>query len=531
TALNEMRGQVLLADEVGLGKTIQAGLILKELKLRGLIRRILILTPATVLKQWQEEMETKFHETFRIAEGVEDWHHPQVLASLSLAKMPHHAARILQKSYDLLIVDEAHTLKHKSTQRFKFVNQIKKKYILLLTATPVHNTLTELYSLVTILKPGLLGTLRSFNKQFVDREDPRKPKNPEHLKKILSQVMIRNRRGQVGIQLPPRKAGIFYVRLTRAERELYDGVTAYIREEFKRETNHLFRLLSLTTLQRELCSSPHALRGTLEMLAARSEYPEATRKRLRHFLTLCDKIKVSSKTQAVLKILKEYPGKFIIFTNFLATMHHLQEVLERRGISTVTFHGNLNMRRRREVIQQFSGGKRILISTQAGGDGLNLQFCNQLINYDLPWNPMLVEQRIGRIHRLGQKKTVYVVNLTLSNTIESRIMYLLARKIQMFKLVIGELDLILGMVNQKKSFEQTVSELWHKARNPREADQAFRKFGSELTRARKDYEKVRKSNEVFGDLVRLTDFFDREETRAASMAKTPGRAASSNAQG
>lgn len=169
TALRRMRGRALLADEVGLGKTIEAGIVMKELLVRGLVRRVLILVPAPLTYQWQQEMLQKFDEEFTVASAPEDWsENDKVIASIDLAKRPEHAQEILEASCDLLIVDEAHKLRNRTSQAWKFVNSIKRKYILLLTATPVHNDLSELYSLVTLLKPGLLKTYRTFRERYID---------------------------------------------------------------------------------------------------------------------------------------------------------------------------------------------------------------------------------------------------------------------------------------------------------------------------------------------------------------------------
>jgi len=289
TVLNTMRGQALLADEVGLGKTIEAGIIMKELMTRGLIQRILIITPASLMGQWQDELLTKFGEEFVVAAKGDDWMKDRVITSFSRLRLPkkgkeeipHAFQHVLQQEYDLLIIDEAHKLKHRSTQRFKFVNRIRKKYVLMLTATPVHNNLTELYNLITILKPGLLGTIRSFKRHFVASSDARRPKNEQHLKKILSGVMIRNRRSDVNIRFPARKSAIYHLELTEKEQQLYDEVSEYIRYEFRAQTKHQFHLLSLTTLQKELCSSSRAVRETLAKMAIREQYPDVARARLK----------------------------------------------------------------------------------------------------------------------------------------------------------------------------------------------------------------------------------------------------------
>lgn len=509
TVLNTMRGQALLADEVGLGKTIEAGIIMKELMTRGLIQRILIITPASLMGQWQDELLTKFGEAFVVAAKDDDWLKDRVITSFSRLRLPkkgkeeipHASQQVLQQEYDLLIIDEAHKLKHRSTQRFKFVNRIRKKYVLMLTATPVHNNLTELYNLITILKPGLLGTIRSFKRHFVASSDARRPKNEQHLKKILSGVMIRNRRSDVNIRFPARKSAIYHLELTEQEQQLYDEVSEYIRHEFKAQTKHQYHLLSLTTLQKELCSSSRAVRGTLVKMATRDQYPDVTRTRLHSFIALADDITANRKIEALEEILEQFPGKVLVFTEFLQTMSYIQEHLDARGIKTQLFHGGMDLGQRRDAIRNFARDARVLISTQTGGEGFNLQFCHQLVNYDLPWNPMMVEQRIGRLHRLGQEHDVSIFSLSIRHTIEAHVLNLLARKIRMFELVVGELDLILSEVEEKKTFEHVVQDIWLTSKNEEEMQEQFNRFGDRLDQARKSYEKFKQTEILTSELV------------------------------
>jgi SNF2 family DNA or RNA helicase len=180
-ALRDMRGRALLADEVGLGKTIEAGIVMKELVERGLAQSVLILVPASLTAQWHEEMLQKFHTDFTVIHRPRDLELPdgetriRWIVSLSRAKRARYAQALLAREYDLLIVDEAHKLKNRRTKVHRFVNQIRKRYVLLLTATPVHNDLMELYGLINILRPGHLGTVRTFKHNFVARRKPGQP--------------------------------------------------------------------------------------------------------------------------------------------------------------------------------------------------------------------------------------------------------------------------------------------------------------------------------------------------------------------
>src|SRR5690606_19374855 len=228
---------------------IEAGIIMKELILRGLVRTVLVLTPASLTEQWREELETKFHEEFTVIDKPEQWkplqnaEHGRWIVSLDRAKLKQHSKEILARDYDLLIVDEAHKLKNRSTLAWKFVNQIRKRYVLMLTATPVQNDLMELYSLITILSPGQLGTVRGFRRHFLQNADKRLPKNERSLQRLLNDVMIRNRRSSVDVSFPRRRAAIYHLALSEPEWQLYAAVTDYIRRRFRQvDSNKHLRL-------------------------------------------------------------------------------------------------------------------------------------------------------------------------------------------------------------------------------------------------------------------------------------------------
>lgn len=501
TALRKMRGRVLLCDEVGLGKTIEAGIIMKELIVRGLARKILILVPASLTGQWQEEMLTKFGEQFEILTSkAPDWEeHDRVIASLDTAKQESNARIIHNIEYDLLIIDEAHKLKDRATQVYKFASRVAKKYVLLLTATPVHNKLSELYNMVTILKPGLLGTMRSFNRQFVG-PDSRQPRNPRALRALLSEVMIRNRRASVGIRFPDRRAAVYHLELTPPERELYDAVEHYIREEFLKETRSQQHVLSLVTLQKELCSSPNAVAETLRKMSERSQYPETTRARLRGFYEMAREIGDHRKVRAVLELLQRFPGKLLIFTDYLRTMDNLSEAIRDAGHATEVFHGGMTGGERDDAIRRFRDGSRVMVSTQSGGEGHNLQHCHMLVNYDLPWNPMKVEQRIGRLHRLGQEHDVTIFNFSTFDTVEAAVLEILAEKIRMFELVIGEMDMILGLANVRRSFEELIAEIWLGSPTRDDARERLESVGDQFQAAREKYQTIRETAETLSDV-------------------------------
>ena len=211
--LRRFRGRVLLADEVGLGKTIEACLLLREYLLRGLAKRVLILIPTPLVSQWREELASKFHLEFATpprcgaADRLEYWQNTdRVLASLAFAKGRKRAELVTDVAWDLVIVDEAHHCKNRATQNWRLVNALKRRHLFLLSATPVQNNLLELYNLLTLLEPGHLKTESDFKRQYVRRGNPRDPRNRERLRSLLGEVMVRNTRSLVQMDLPARYA-------------------------------------------------------------------------------------------------------------------------------------------------------------------------------------------------------------------------------------------------------------------------------------------------------------------------------------
>ena len=528
TALVRLRGRGLLCDEVGLGKTIEAGLVLKEYLLRQMASRVLIITPPSLVEQWREELASKFGLTDFVASHDADFRElgpgawtafPHVIASLATARRREHRCVITDTMYDLVIVDEAHHLKNRSSVSWKFVNALQKKYVLLLTATPVQNNLDELYNLITILKPGQLKTPREFRRRFAVKGDPRLPKNRGRLRELLADVMVRHARGQVGIQLPPRRAHTVRLQLGPDERALYDDVSNFVRgciqapvsgEPAEEQQPGIEAVLpavhrfTLRTLQREIGSSPAAVRPTLMRLAERPEM-RAHRDAL---LGMCDRaasVQSWTKGQALERLLltrlaSDGREKLIIFTHFRATMRLLSELLRRVGVDFVTYHGQLSRERKDEVIRRFEQSAQVMLSTEAAGEGRNLQFCRLMLNFDLPWNPQRIEQRVGRIHRVGQTRPVEVFNLSAEGTVEDYILEILDHKLNMFELVIGETDMILGHLEDERGFEEIVLDIWARARTSEEAATGFQQLGDALVQARQAYQRTRDyDEELFGE--------------------------------
>ncbi len=477
--ISEMRGRAILADEVGLGKTIEAAMILKEYMLRGLVKRFLILTPAALCRQWEAELREKFEIHTLIANREWEWaNYDQIIASLDTAKKECHRNEILKNYYDMVIVDEAHKLKSDKTQNFQFVNSIQKKYFLLLSATPLQNDLKELFNMISLLRPGQLGSYRSFKKNYI--ADKRKPKNAGELKGLLSGVMIRNKHG-AHIGFTKRNVQNIPITLSPLEREMYDRTTDFIRRCLRNGPAGM-SALPLLTLQREICSSTFAAVLTLYKLAHKILMDEEQQQEAVSLLKLAQQIKNNAKMAVVEELIRKTPEKVIVFTEFLATQSYIRTRLEQAGFLTLAFDGSLSASKKEFTKYQFKElpQYRVLVCTESGGEGINLQFCNTMINYDLPWNPMRLEQRIGRIHRLGQTRDVYVYNLSIKDTVEEHLLRLLDEKVKMFHTVIGESERVIGKLCRGKSLESRIMELVFQADSHEALSQGFERLGEEI---------------------------------------------------
>jgi SNF2 family DNA or RNA helicase len=197
-----------------------------------------------------------------------------------------------------------------------------------------------------------------------------------------------------------------------------------------------------------------------------------------------------SKTTALIDLLRRSDEKKIVFTRFRATQDHLQSALRAAGFSIAMFHGGMTAGEKDAAIQHFADQATILLSTEVGGEGRNLQFCRTVINYDLPWNPMLLEQRVGRVHRIGQLREVFVFNFCLAGSLEEYMLKVLHEKLNLFELVAGEIEMILGEFDAEREFADVVMELWARSATPPERDSAFEQLASELIAARKRYQHV-----------------------------------------
>lgn len=455
--LHDMQGRAILADEVGLGKTIEAGLILKEYMIRGLVKKALILVPASLVVQWQKELISKFSIPAIAQKKEYMWTNSDILiASMDTAKRSPHREHILNQDYDLLIVDEAHKLKNPNTRNYEFIKEINKKFCLLLTATPIQNQISELYNLITLLKPGHLGSKVNFEERFVVHK--REAKNNSLLKIKLDKIMIRNKKSETTVQLPPRNVITTKVDLSQHERLFYDAVTSLSKELY-----HLDRkknTLPMITLQREVCSSKDATYASLLNMYKNTQNNDKLRTKIETILQIGNQIDTHSKAKKTIELIQQFDDKAIIFTEYRATMNFLQHTLHENGITSIPFQGGFGRNKKDWMRELFEKKAQVLVATEAGGEGINLQFCNRIINYDLPWNPMKIEQRIGRVHRIGQEREVYIYNLSTTNTIEEHILKLLYEKIGLFEMVIGELEDILEELPKGFNFDTHIVEMF-----------------------------------------------------------------------
>ena len=502
--LKSFRGRALLCDEVGLGKTIEASIILKEYIQRGIVKSALVLTPSSLVSQWQEELQSKFGLNFPSTDdpdfhkkGLQFWEAPYILASINQAKSKRNISAVTQREYDMVIVDEAHHLKNRNTLNWKLVNSLKKRFLLMLTATPVENNLMELYNLITLLKPGQLKTASAFRNEFMTRGNPTGPQNRSRLKELLSQAMIRNTRALAKIDIPPRFAQTIRVKPGRNEITLYTRITDLVHHI--NETDRNGNKLLLKNLLAEAGSSPMAVELTLQRLLAKRDFLWDHEQEIRAIHNLCRTMGDTEKNKALLNLIRSTGEKKIVFVKYLGTLDHLSTFLSWNDIPHAVFHGRMNNQRKDEEIRCFREEKDILITTEIGGEGRNLQFCHQMINYDLPWNPMKIEQRIGRIHRLGQQNEVMIYNLCAAESIEDYILDILDRKINMFEMVIGEIDMILGRIRDEKDFSDRVYDIWANSLSEKERQDGFGQLAARLQRSKAQYEKTRELDEkLFG---------------------------------
>ncbi|MDD5417345.1 MAG: SNF2-related protein [Candidatus Nanoarchaeia archaeon] len=537
-AITKMNRGAILADEVGLGKTIEMGMILKEYSCRGEANRVLVLVPAPLTTQWRDELKEKFNEEFviynsklrkKLEKKVENpWKiNEKIICSLDSAKQPKQAEMLKETEWDIIVIDEAHRLKNHKTMNYKLVESLRKKYIFLLTATPLQNNILELYNLAGLLDSMLLGTRHSFTVRHCGDGKGLKIHDFKTLRQKMESIMIRNERKNVkDVSFTQRKAETVQFELSEPEKILYNAVTSYVKQEYLEAVKEkkVTRTFLLIILQRMLTSSSASVRDSLkrrilslENLNYRlsddidedynddshnGEESKISKKeitleknKLKELYELASAIKTDTKASMLLEIMKrdeirKDKEKVLIFTEFRQTQIFLQKTLESHGYKVAVFNGSMSAEEKDDAVEQFKKDVQVLICTEAGGEGRNLQFAHILINYDLPWNPMRVEQRIGRIHRIGQKKDVKIFNFATKGTIEEHVVKLLQDKIQLFHQAIGELDIILGEISSDSNFEKRIMDMFASAKTNEEENKKMEELGKKIEQAREKYEGI-----------------------------------------
>lgn len=504
----------LLADDVGLGKTISAGLVVSELISRGRLTKILIVCPKILGSQWKEELETKFGIPSVIATGREllDADPPSevgaVITTYNSARM--YLDQLRDSGFDMLILDEAHKLRNlygtdaapQVALRFKEVLADRVfKYVLLLTATPIQNRLWDLYSLVELLTVARghenpFGSPGTFARKFIadNREDARKlnAEAQEEFRDVIYRYMSRVRRGDADLHFPVREVQLHSVNPSLGELELIKVVATYIEA--------LDRLTQINILK-TLVSSPEALsmmlKGMAERGTVRKEFAVAVKEvvktisltsKLQGLETLVDKLRAERPTQ----------WRMVVFTTRIETQTSIQNFLEERGIRCGLINGNTGPINQ-DTLAKFRKDDpdiNVIISTEAGAEGVNLQIANVLVNYDLPWNPMIVEQRIGRVQRLGSHyEKVCIFNIVLKGTFEDYIVGRLMEKLQMATHAIGDIESLLeasGMGEGEggsEVFEEKVLKLVLDSLKGKNVEEATKRAERNIVNARIQLEK------------------------------------------
>jgi superfamily II DNA or RNA helicase len=532
--LPQPRLRFLLADDPGAGKTIMAGLLIKEMKLRQAIERVLILCPAPLTIQWQDEMLRWFQEPFDIIFSAVDlqqlvnpWQRSnQVIASLDYAKQDEVRERVWQQRWDLVLIDEAHKCSaytkrsgkqadesetSTKTKRYQLAERLSSEadHVLLLTATPHHGDDDRFGHFIRLLDRDLfpeprLGARSSEIRRDILRLGPECPWALRRLKEDLKDLHGRR-------LFPDRHAHTVTFKLTREEYDLYKAVTAFINEFFPQASGRRKATVALarTVFQRRLASSTFAIcESVRRRLDKQSEIlkefeslsPEQRRKRLAQIqgrlpdaeqdeddLDDEDRDRVIDEATAALELdqlraevaalqdlhahakrvrdhgrdsklaalkqclekaefheLTDGRGKLLVFTEHKDTLKYLREHLEAWKYSTCEIHGGMNPHERRKAQESFRTACQICVATEAAGEGINLQFCRLMVNYDLPWNPTRLEQRLGRIHRIGQEREVHVFNFVASDSeegqpiIEGRILQTLLTKLEQMRTVLAD---------------------------------------------------------------------------------------------
>jgi len=368
-----------------------------------------------------------------------------------------------------------------------------------LSATPVQNSLIELYNLLTLLQPGIFKTPKEFRAAYMVPGKPREPANRERLRDLMRGVMVRNTRALAALRMPRRHASTLRAVPAAAEAACYAELTALVRGMAaggEASGNQAPHRLSLQHLLTAAGSSPAASAAAIARFAER--HPKDAR--WTALLTRTRAIAAGAKEAALMRLLAQSPAeKKLVFVHHRDSLTHLADRLRREDIAFATFSGDMSGPAKDAAVEAFRDHVPLLLCTESGGEGRNLQFCNTLVNFDIPWNPMAIEQRIGRIDRIGQVREVFIFNLVSAGTIEDAVLRILDEKINMFELVVGEVGAILGEVDEEGEFSTLVLDAWLQGTEQGRAD-AFARLESQLLAAREQYDGVKQLDEaLFGN--------------------------------
>jgi predicted RecB family nuclease len=451
----------LLADDVGLGKTVSAGLVISELISRSRVNKILVVCPKLLGPQWQEELKEKFNIDSEIVIGRElinadPKETGAIITTYQSARM--YLDSIPQDRFQMLVLDEAHKLRNlygvdsppQVAVRFrKALEERRFRFVLMLTATPIHNRLWDLYSLVDLLTVARghknpFGSEGMFARKFIadSRDQARrlKPEAREEFRSIVYGYMSRVRRGDAKLYFPNRVVQMHKVNPTPEEQQLVEAIAEPIQA--------MNRLTQISILQ-ALVSSPDALMAQLNNMARKGTAPADLAATVRAIVT---RMPTSAKLRGLgalvnkLKLDNPEQWRLVVFTTRLETQTTIQAFLEKQGLRVGIINGDSGPRNQ-ETLARFRKKPpdfHVIVSTEAGSEGINLQVANVLVNYDLPWNPMIVEQRIGRVQRLASEHaSVAIFNITLRGTFEEYIVGRLMEKLQMASHAIGDIDALL----------------------------------------------------------------------------------------
>jgi len=427
-----VQGNALLADEMGLGKTVQAIAAFKLLKSEGKVQNALVIVPASLKLQWAREIEKFTQEPYRVISGTKEERIQQYTRNsvsfyiLNYELLLRDFEEIRKLNTDLVILDEAQRIKNYQTKTHQLIRLLPRKYAFALTGTPLENQLMELYTVMRFLNPDVLGrNVQTFMRRYCIKNHFGAVvgyRRVEEVRKKVSAVILRRTKQEVLSQLPERVENTYSVPLTPAQEKLYHQYRQPLLELLKKKEEwkerDLHEAFGQMTYLLEICDSAE--------LVSETE-------------------KASSKLEELKPILEEILSgdhKILLFSQWERMTAILQREIEKMNVKTVRFYGDLTMKQRQEVIDAFTnlGDIRVFISTDAGALGVNLQVADFVVNFDLPWNPAKLEQRIARAHRIGQKRTVNVVNLITQRTLESGILKVLYKKRRLFKEIFDYLE-------------------------------------------------------------------------------------------